>query len=80
MGSAAYPKGTNHFSPSSPLFKPSQRVWFLSSLAFFFIPSGVAAEKYIILSNLGLCITATVLVFLGRDFFWWCYFIPYVVS
>lgn len=61
MGSAAYPKGTNHFSPSSPLFKPSQR-------------------KYIILSNLGLCITATVLGFLGRDFFLWCYFIPYVLA
>ena len=46
----------------------------------FFLSSGVAAGKYIILSNLGLWITATVLVFLGRDFFLWCYFIPYVVS
>ena len=25
MGSKMYPPGTNHFDPSSPLFKPEQR-------------------------------------------------------
>ena len=40
----------------------------------------MATGKYIIVSNFGLCITATVLIFLGRDFFLWCYVIPYIVS
>jgi len=59
MGSPMYPPGTNHFTPSSPLFKKEQR-------------------NAIIMSNIGISTMAAILIYKGREFFFWYYLIPYV--
>lgn len=81
MGNKKYPPGTNHFSPFSPLFKPSQRTCILP-LQF---PPSYAHEAFklgyvIVLSNIGLVTQTCLLAYLGRTFFLWSYLVPYLVS
>ncbi|KIP05656.1 hypothetical protein PHLGIDRAFT_144051 [Phlebiopsis gigantea 11061_1 CR5-6] len=60
MGSKYYPEGTNHFSPSSPLFSDRQR-------------------KGIIISDIGIVVMITLLLFSGYSFGWKFLFMAYVI-
>ncbi|OSX63288.1 hypothetical protein POSPLADRAFT_1168809 [Postia placenta MAD-698-R-SB12] len=64
MGSKRYPKGTNHFSPYSPLFRPDQR------LGIFLSDVGIIG----MLSILYYCGT----IYGGKAVFMY-YFVPYVL-
>ncbi|KAJ7157276.1 fatty acid desaturase-domain-containing protein [Mycena filopes] len=65
MGSPSYPKGTNHFSPTSPLFKRNERLAILAS------DIGLAAMGYLMwvyTANVGVAAMLKL------------YFVPYLLS
>ncbi|KAJ7595185.1 delta-12 fatty acid desaturase [Mycena floridula] len=65
MGSPMYPAGTNHFFPSSPLFKPHER-------------SGIIASN--IGLSVMTCILYVWTQKVGIDMFFKLYFVPYLLA
>jgi omega-6 fatty acid desaturase (delta-12 desaturase) len=80
MGSPMYPAGTNHFNPYSPLFKKEQRTYLGKNTICVYIECCPVLGFTIFMSNLGITSMACVLYYLGKEFFFWYYLIPYIVS
>ena len=78
MGNPKYPRGTNHFNPNSPLFKPDEREYSFSNHPF---PEFLTflTGKAVVQSNVSLLLWAAVMYHFGRDFFWGYYLVPWVV-
>lgn len=80
-----YPKGTNHFSPYSALFKKEQR----KCTRFSALPNGAHSDVVltglgIFMSDVGLIGMMSLLYLFARTYGWSAfvmyYFVPYVVS
>ncbi|KAG5636052.1 hypothetical protein H0H81_009248 [Sphagnurus paluster] len=65
MGNPMYPKGTNHFEPSSPLFKPHERKGIIASNIGL---SVMASILYLWTKQVGL------------EYFIKLYFVPYILA
>ena len=82
MGSKAYPEGTNHFSPSSPLFNDRQSR--LSLTRVIMSISRIALGKGIIVSDVGIVSMVALLLLFGFNYGWnllfMAYVVPYMVS
>lgn len=91
LGSKMYPPGTNHFNPSSLLFKETQRMYlrfFLPSIDTIWTSSHFSCDwtqlgPYIILSNIGILVMFTLLAFYARNYglgnLFVVYGVPYLV-